>query len=43
MTDLSSVARNANTTAITPDYPLTVATKPMPIQHKAFQLLGVAV
>ena len=43
MTDLASFARNTITTAITPDYPLTAATNPTPIQHKAFQLLGIAV
>jgi Transposase DDE domain len=41
LTDLATVARNTITTAITPNYPLTVVTRPTAIQHKAFQLLGV--
>jgi transposase len=39
--DLATVARNTMTTAINPDYPLTVLTRPTPIQQKAFDLLGV--
>jgi hypothetical protein len=35
--------RNIIITAITPNYPLTVVTRPTPIQHKAFALLGVPV
>jgi hypothetical protein len=42
MSDLASLARNTTTTAITPDDPLTVATKPTPIQHQAFRLFSVA-
>jgi hypothetical protein len=38
---LATLARNTITTAITPDYPLTVVTRPTPIQHKAFHLLGI--
>jgi Transposase DDE domain len=41
LADLATVARNTITTAITPNYPLTVVTRPTIIQHKAFQLLGV--
>jgi len=41
--DLATLARNTVTTAINPDYPLTVLTRPTPIQQKAFELLGVAV
>src|SRR6185437_9259850 len=41
LADLATLARNTITTAITPDYPLTVVTRPTPIQHKAFELLGV--
>jgi Transposase DDE domain len=41
LADLATVARNTITTAITPNYPLTVVTRPTTIQHKAFQLLGV--
>ena len=39
--DLATLARNTIITAITPDYPLTVLTRPTPIQHKAFDLLGI--
>ena len=41
LADLATLARNTIITAITPDYPLTVLTRPTPIQHKAFDLLGV--
>ena len=41
--DLATLARNTITTAITPDDPLTVLTRPTPVQHKAFALLGIAV
>jgi hypothetical protein len=41
LADLATVAHNTITTAITPNYPLTVVTRPTTIQHKAFQLLGV--
>jgi hypothetical protein len=43
MADLATVARNTITTAITPNYPLLVATRPTTIQHKAFNVLGVTV
>jgi hypothetical protein len=36
------LARNTITTAIRPNDPLTVLTRPTPIQYKAFDLLGVA-
>jgi transposase len=39
--DLATLARNTVITAITPDYPLTVLTRPTPIQQKAFDLLEV--
>jgi hypothetical protein len=39
--DLATVARNTIATAITPDYQLTVVTRPTPLQQKAFNLLGV--
>jgi len=42
LADLATIARNTVTTAITPNYPLTVVTRPTTIQHKAFQLLGVS-
>jgi Transposase DDE domain len=41
LTDLATLARNTIITAITPDYPLTVLTRPTPIQQKAFSLLGL--
>jgi hypothetical protein len=41
LADLATVARNTVTTAITPNYPLTIVTRLTTIQHKAFQLLGV--
>ena len=41
LADLATLARNTITTAITPDYPLIVVTRPTPIQQKAFDLLGV--
>jgi Transposase DDE domain len=40
LADLATLARNVITTAITPDYPLTVVTRPTSIQQKAFDLLG---
>jgi transposase len=41
LADLATVVRNTVITAITPNYPLTVLTKPTPVQHRAFALLGV--
>ena len=41
LADLATLARNTITTAITPHHPLTVLTRPTPIQQKAFDLLGV--
>ncbi len=43
MADLATVTRNTIITAITPNYPLAVVTRPTNIQHKAFTLLGVTV
>jgi hypothetical protein len=40
---LATLARNTIVTATTPDYPLTVMTRPTPVQRRAFELLGVAV
>ena len=42
LADLATLARNRITTAITPDYPLTVVTRPTSVQQKAFDLLGVS-
>jgi transposase len=41
--DLATMARNTIITAINPNYPLTVVTRPTPVQQKAFDLLGLAV
>ena len=41
LNDLATLARNTIITAISPHYPLTVLTRPTPIQQKAFDLLGV--
>jgi hypothetical protein len=43
LADLATMARNTIVTAINPNYPLTVVTRPTPVQQKAFDLLGVAV
>jgi len=43
LSDLATMARNTINTAINPNYPLTVVTRPTPVQQKAFDLLGIAV
>jgi hypothetical protein len=43
LADLATLARNTIVTAINPNYPLTVVTRPTPVQQKAFGLLGLAV
>ena len=43
LADLATLARNTIVTAINPNYPLTVVTRPTPVQQKAFNLLGLAV
>jgi hypothetical protein len=43
LTDMATLARNTITTAISPHYPLTVLTRPTPVQQKAFALLRVQV
>jgi transposase len=43
LADLATLARNTIITAINPTYPLTVVTRPTPVQQKAFDLLGLAV
>src|ERR1700761_1247145 len=43
LADLATLARNTIITAITPLYPLTVVTRPTPVQQKAFDLLGLTV
>jgi transposase len=42
LADLATVVRNTIITAINPNYPLTVVTRPTPMQQKAFDLLGLA-
>ena len=41
LADLATLVRNTVITAITPNYPLTVLTRPTPIQLKAFALLAL--
>ncbi len=41
LADLATIARNTIITAITPNHPLTVVTRPTATQHKALQLLGL--
>lgn len=43
LADLATMARKTIVTAINPLYPLTVVTRPTPVQPKAFELLGLAV
>jgi transposase len=43
LADLATMARNTISTAINPHYPLTVVTRPTPVQQKAFDLLGCTV
>jgi len=43
LADLATLARNTIVTAINPLRPLTVVTRPTPVQQKAFDLLGLAV
>jgi hypothetical protein len=43
LADLATLARNTIVTAINPLYPLTVETRPTPVQQKAFDLLGLVV
>jgi transposase len=43
LADLATMACNTIITAINPNYPLTVVTRPTPVQQKAFDLLGLAV
>ena len=43
LADLGTVARNAITTAVAPNYPLVVLTRPTTVQQRALALLGVTV
>ena len=42
LADLATLARNTIITAITPGYPLTVLTRPTPVQRRAFDLMEIA-
>jgi hypothetical protein len=41
LADLATLTRNTITTAVAPDYKLTVTTRPTPVQRRALELLGV--
>jgi transposase len=41
--DLATLARNTVVTAIAPNQPFTILTRPTPIQQKAFDLLGLPI
>jgi hypothetical protein len=43
LADLATMARNTIITAITPNHPLIVVTRPTVVQQKAFDLLGLTV
>jgi transposase len=43
LADLATLARNTVVTAIAPDRPFTLLTRPTPIQQKAFDLLAVPI
>jgi transposase len=43
LSDLATCVRNTIVTAITPNHPITVVSRPTPIQKKAFTLLGLTV
>ena len=43
LADLAMLTRNSVVTALAPDHPFTLTTRPTPIQQKTFDLLGVAV
>jgi hypothetical protein len=42
LADLATITRNTVVTAIAPDAPFTITTRPTPIHKKAFNLLGVS-
>jgi transposase len=41
LADLATLARNTIITATTPGYPLTVLTRPTPVQRRAFELMEI--
>jgi len=42
LADLATLSRNTMVTALAPDHPFTLTTRPTQIQRQAFQLLGLA-
>src|SRR5215217_2373200 len=40
--DLATLARNTVTTALAPNLPFTIITRPTPVQQQAFELLGLS-
>jgi hypothetical protein len=43
LADLGTLARNTIITAVAPNYPIAVTTRPTEVQRRAFELLGVTV
>jgi hypothetical protein len=43
LADLATLTRNTVVTAIAPDRPFTVLTRPTLVQQKAFDLLGIPI
>ena len=43
LADLATICRNTIVTAVAQDYPLTVTTRPTPVQRRALELLEVTV
>lgn len=43
LADLATLTRNTIVTAVAPDYPLTVTTRPTPVHRRALELLEVVV
>ena len=41
LADLATLTRNTVVTAVAPDLPITVLTRPTPVQQRAFELMGV--
>jgi hypothetical protein len=42
LADLATLTRNTMLSALAPEHPFTLTTRPTPIQNKAFELLGLA-
>lgn len=43
LADLATLARNTVATALAPDRPFTILTRPTPVQQKAFDLLAIPI